>query len=370
MLITFFVPKCTPDNSHGRYVIELAKRLGHEHRVTVHAGAFWSPLRSMVSCRFLPVPNRPAVGRLAALWAASMIQNRRLPADIVHIQGADAPVGNVVTAHCCNAAMHSAADGRGSLSRKLNYSIGMAVERHCFTKPSTRKVIAVSHQVKADIEQYYGVDPHKIVVVPHGVDGEAFHPRNRSTSRAQVRRRLGLSDTDFVALFVGGDYRLKGLAPLLQAAKRVPVVRILAAGVHHDPELDRIIHQNGLDGCVALLGNASDMGSLYSAADCFVLPTRYDTFSLATLEAMASGLPVIVSRAAGVSELLTSGQDCLVLDDPDNVDLLTEWLGKLITDEGLRVALGSSARKTAERYSWEETAARTASVYRATLGMA
>jgi UDP-glucose:(heptosyl)LPS alpha-1,3-glucosyltransferase len=229
-------------------------------------------------------------------------------------------------------------------------------------------VIAVSHQVKVDIQKHYGVESRKIVVVPHGVDGEVFHPRNRSTSRADVRRKLGMSDRDFVALFVGGDYRLKGLVPLLRAAGRVPGLRVLAAGVHHNPALEHIIHQNGLDGRVALLGNASDMASLYATADCFVLPTYYDTFSLATLEAMASGLPVIVSRAAGVCELLTSGLDCLVLDDPDDLDLLSEWLNKLSTDEALRGILGSSARRTAERYSWDKTAVRTASVYRDALG--
>jgi UDP-glucose:(heptosyl)LPS alpha-1,3-glucosyltransferase len=241
------------------------------------------------------------------------------------------------------------------------------VERHCVTKSSTRKVIAVSHQVKADIEKHYGVDPQKVVVIPHGVDGEAFHPRNRSTSRTRVRRQLGLSDTDFVALFVGGDYRLKGLVPLLRAAKRVPKARILAAGVHQSSAIEQTIHLNDLVGRVALLGSTTDMPSLYAAADCFVLPTRYDTFSLATLEAMASGLPVIVSRAAGVSELLTSGKDCLLLDDPDDVGVLTEQLEKLVADETLRASLGSSARVTAEKCSWDETAARTASVYRAAL---
>ena len=67
MRISFFVPRCTPDNSHGRYVIELVKRLGVQLPVTVYAGAFSPLLRSMARCRFLPVPNRPAMARLE--WA-------------------------------------------------------------------------------------------------------------------------------------------------------------------------------------------------------------------------------------------------------------------------------------------------------------
>src|SRR5947209_4782275 len=105
MRISFFVPRCTPDNSHGRYVIELARRLGREHSITVNAGAFWPPLRSVARCISLPVPNRPAIARLAALWTTSVVTARRQVADIVHVQGADAPVGNIVTAQYCNSVM-------------------------------------------------------------------------------------------------------------------------------------------------------------------------------------------------------------------------------------------------------------------------
>jgi hypothetical protein len=132
MQISYLVPRCTPDNSHGRYVIELSKRLGSEHSVTVFAGAFWAPLRSVVKCRVMPVVNRPAVARLATLWATSFLVAKRRRPEIVHIQGADAPVGNVVTAHCCNAAMQIAAQGKGRLSRRLNYALGSCVERYCY----------------------------------------------------------------------------------------------------------------------------------------------------------------------------------------------------------------------------------------------
>ena len=64
MKISFFVPRCIPDNSHGRYVIELAKRFSSNHQVTIYSGAF-SQLPTAINTRSLPVPNRPAIGRLA-----------------------------------------------------------------------------------------------------------------------------------------------------------------------------------------------------------------------------------------------------------------------------------------------------------------
>src|SRR5438034_9202242 len=180
MRISFFIPRCNPDNSHGRYVVELAKRLGGEHQVVVYSGAFWPPLRSMVGCRRLPIANRPAVVRLGTLWAASVLAAKRWPTDIVHIQGADAPVGNVVTAHFCNRVMLTSGDQRLGLYRRFNYAIGAVAEKYCMSKPSTRRIIAVSEQVKVEIEREYGVDPQRIVVIHHRVDAVAFHPEHRA----------------------------------------------------------------------------------------------------------------------------------------------------------------------------------------------
>jgi UDP-glucose:(heptosyl)LPS alpha-1,3-glucosyltransferase len=364
MRISFFVPRCTPENSHGRYVIELATRFSAQHRVRVYAGAFWSPLRSVFDCHFLPVPNRPAIARLGALWVASAVAARIRPSDIIHIQGADAPIGNVLTAHYCNQTMRAVTNHRASLYRRFNYAIGAAAERYCMSRTDTRWVIAVSHQVKSEIEREYRVDPQKVVVIHHGVDAKAFDPRGRAALRDPVRRRWNFQPGDFVVLFVGGDYRRKGLLPLLEAASRVQAsIKVLAVGAIPDAALKQRIQSEGLEDLVSFPGMASEMAPYYAAADCFALPTRYDTFSLATLEAMASGLSVIVSRAAGVSEILTPNRDCLLLEDPSDVDMLTQYLEQLMGSDQLRRSLEMEGRNTAERYSWDVVAARTLEVY-------
>ncbi len=367
MRISFLVPKCTPDNSHGRYVIELAQRFSQAHSVTVYSGAFWHPLRSRVRCRFVLVPSRPAIARLATLWATSLALAPRRAADIVHIQGADAPVGNVATAHCCNAAMRAAAPVQMSRIRRWNYAVGAAAERYCFSKPS--RVIAVSWQVKADLEHHYGVTPERIVVIPNGVDAETFHPRNCARHRETVRQQLGVSVDDFVVAFVGRDYRLKGLPVLLEAVRRAGVgITIIAVGVQSRTIPEEIRGSEGPAGRVLCVGPASDIVPYYAAADCFALPTRYDTFSLATLEAMASGLPVVVSRAAGVAERLSDGQDALLMENPSDAQGLARHLTALASDRELRRRLGEHARHTAERMSWEDVSRRTVAVYADVVG--
>ena len=364
MRISYIVPRCTPENSHGRYVIELARRLNREYPVTVYSGAFWEPLQSLVRCRYLPVPNRPAVLRLGALWATSIVANKWHFGDIVHVQGADAPVANVVTAQCCTAAMRASGARGGSLHRRFNFAIGAAGEKYCMSKPSTRRVIAVSPKVKAEIERLYRIDPGKAVVVPLGVDPEEFHPRQRLRWREVMRDRLGIGREEFVVIFVGGDFRRKGLMELMEATASLRSFRVLAVGVRPDSSLTDSLEQEGLGSNFTFVAPTGDIAPFYAAADAFALMTRYDTFSMATVEAMATGLPVVVSREAGVTEYLKDGEDSFLLSTCSDVENLTRVIDRLISDSALRERIGGAARKTAEKFSWDSIAAQTLTVYR------
>ena len=365
MKIGFFVPRCEPDNSHGRYVIALAEAMAAAHDVTVCAGAITPSLRPGIRRQRTVVPNRPSIVRLVVGWAAAALAMRGGRFDVVHVQGADAPIGHVVTAHCCNAAMRAAVAGDGQgLSRRLNYALGLAVERYSFTRPS-RRVIAVSRKVEREIVAHYGVAAGRVEVIPHGVDAEQFEPGRRRALREASRKRLGLGPGEMAVLFVGADYRLKGLLPLVQASRRLrPAPRILAVGVAPDRRLTAWLAREGAGATVTLVGPTRDMAGMYAAADVFALPTAYDTFSLVTLEAMACGLPVLVSNHAGASELLAHEHDALVLDDPRDVDELAAHLERLVGDAGLRERLGRAARATAEHHSWARVAERTLDVYR------
>jgi UDP-glucose:(heptosyl)LPS alpha-1,3-glucosyltransferase len=321
----------------------------------------------MAECHVVPIPTRPALLRIASLWAESLVLTRRKPGEIVHVQGADAPVADIVTAHFCNRAMLARSDG-ASLYRRFNYLIGVAVEKYTMSKRSTKKVIAVSHTLRHEIEVQYAVPSNKVVVIHHGVDVEAFHPRNRFRWRAETRDRLGLSPNEFVILFVGGDLRRKGFPTLLRATVELPGrVRVVVVGSSGKELVSSPVSPatNGRGSAVLFVDVTLDMTPLYAMADCFVLPTHYDPFSLATLEAMASGLPVVVSRCAGVSELLTPGVDSVILESAEDDQALRAHLMRMITDDDYRTALGHQARRTAEAHTWDAVVERTLRVYRA-----
>lgn len=363
--IAFFVPRSVPDNSHGRYVTALAERLAREHVVEVFTGATGHVSTGAVRWRRLPVLNRPAPARLAGLWlAATVVRAVSERFDIIHTQGADAP-GTVVTAMCCVAAMRPAGVGDRGPYRHLISAIAARLERHCMRRAAVRGVIAVSSKVRAEVRQNYGVVDARIRSIPLGVDVQRFQPDGRGRDGRAIRERLGVGDGDFLVVYVGGDYRLKGLLVLLASLRLLPPhVCVLAVGVTPDARLARLAAESGRPGRVICVPRTVDIAPYYAAADAFALPTMYDTFSLATVEAMASGLPVVVSAEAGVAEHLTDGSDALVLRDPRDHVRLAEQLGALVSEPALRAHLGENGRRTAERFSWDRIALETLSAYR------
>jgi UDP-glucose:(heptosyl)LPS alpha-1,3-glucosyltransferase len=113
---------------------------------------------------------------------------------------------------------------------------------------------------------------------------------------------------------------------------------------------------------VRFAGRVADPEHYYAAADIFALPTFFDPFANATLEAMASGLPIVTSRQNGAAEILRPGVDGLIVDRPDDVEGLAEALASL-ADPAMRSALGGQARQTALRFPWERPLERTLEVY-------
>src|SRR6185436_13579463 len=154
----------------------------------------------------------------------------------------------------------------------------------------------------------------RIDVVYNGVPLELF---SGDQNRAQAREALGLKDDEIAVLFAGSGWERKGLRFATAAVEaQDPNLKLLVAG-RGDPEKFPASKAR-------FLGVVADMPSLYQVADIFLLPTVYDPFSNACLEALAAGLPVITSRANGFSEIIEPGRNGTILDDPRNVLAMSE----------------------------------------------
>jgi UDP-glucose:(heptosyl)LPS alpha-1,3-glucosyltransferase len=237
-------------------------------------------------------------------------------------------------------------------------------EKEMFEHPRLRAVVCNSKMVREDIRRRFRIAPEKLHVIYNGVDVEQFHPRERERLREATRAHLGIGAHDMVFIYVGSGFARKGLGPAIDAVGRAANAkfRLLVAGRDRDHErFVRRAHAVGAAERVHFLGGREDMRPPYAAADCFVLPSLYDPFGAAVLEALAMGLPAIVSARCGAAELIEPGVNGWVCDPNDSAGI-----ARLMRDAEAAIRRGdmnAAARATAERFSVDAMAAQLQRLY-------
>ena len=193
-------------------------------------------------------------------------------------------------------------------------SLNSIWERKSFEQ--SEHLIAVSNQVKRDLISL-GTPENKITVIRNGVDLEEFYP-----GPAQ-RDNLGLPSNKTVALFVGEiQSSRKNLDTTLKALVEVPDLHLAVVGRETGSPYLKMVKNLGLQKRVTFLGYRTDVAEIMRTVDFFVFPSRYETFGLVVLEAMASGLPVITTKATAASELVDSKSGEILSDPNDVTDLI------------------------------------------------
>ncbi len=232
---------------------------------------------------------------------------------------------------------------------------------------SGRIVLAISRMCARDYQHYHGVPTERIRLVYHGVDSKQFSSGNCERLREPVRDRLGICENETVFLFVGHNFRLKGLATAVRAIDRLAAeghrVRLLVVGGKRHNKVPHPAHR----AAVTMVGPVDDPMPYYAAADAVVLPTFYDSFGLVVLEAAACGLPIVTTRMAGASELLSNGRDGYVISNPADEEELALCLRRLL-DPALRRRMGAAARKLAVAHSADRSCNEIISIYQQIAG--
>lgn len=217
-------------------------------------------------------------------------------------------------------------------------------ERQAYQKAEV--VIASSHEIKDQIARI-GVPKERIHVIWNGVDLTEFHPG------VAPRGPLGLPEDVPLAVFAG-DIRTprKNLDTVLHALVDVPELHLAVVGSTEHSPYPEMAAKLRIDQRVHFLGFRRDVAVIMRAADMFVFPTHYEPFGLVITEAMASGIPVVISRCAGAAELIEDGVNGILLEDASNATMLTNFLRQLTEAPELRRRIGEAARATAEQHSW------------------
>jgi glycosyltransferase involved in cell wall biosynthesis len=233
--------------------------------------------------------------------------------------------------------------------------------------------IAVSAEGRRLLTARAGLDPRRTLQIGNGVDVDRFLPASAETRRSLRRQLMGDGAPDgAICCTVARLSAQKGLDVLVDAAailrgrRGEPPARFLVVG---DGELrepiERRIAQLGVSDTVELVGAQPPeaIPSWLASADIFVLPSHYEGLSLAVMEAMASGLPVVITQVSGSAELVPTPDDGRVVR-PGDAESLADAIEELLADPDLRAALGRRAHERAQAFSWEACFARTAAVLR------
>jgi glycosyltransferase involved in cell wall biosynthesis len=242
------------------------------------------------------------------------------------------------------------------IHRQLSYRLMMILERMIYTRRSVFLTV-IARKVTVDLQQFYH-QQIDLPVVYLGIDQQQFSSDIRSQLRSTARSLLGISSETFALLLVGNDWKNKGLPCLLQAVGQLHNLnlQLLIVGRDQTAPYQTFIDQYNLRSRVQFLPPRPDVQFYYAAADTYIAPSREDAFAQPPIEAMACGLPVIVSSHAGASELITDGVDGLILEDPTDSQTLAELIQRLYKDAHLRQQLSNSAIKTTQQYTWDRNA--------------
>lgn len=243
----------------------------------------------------------------------------------------------------------------------------------------TDGLIAANPHERKEMINKLGASADQIHLVPPGVDLELFQPGDQEESR----RRLGLPDGPLV-LFVGRIDPVKGIDTLFQSFQRLLESRDWAGAEPTLVFIGGLINDElGLDGMDTELSNlarhAEELGvrdrvifrgsqsreqlpDYYSAADVCTVPSRYESFGLVAVEAMACGTPIVASRVGGLQFTIRDGQSGLLVPHSDPV-ALSDALAHVLTDHDLANRMSAEARRAAIRYSWQMVSSSMVDVY-------
>ncbi len=338
-------------------------RLGHD--VTVIARTCELPEGTAVRFHRVRGPRRPFLLFYPWFTIAGSLAVWRWRRGVVQATGAIV-VNRVdsVAIHCCHQ-VYRATPTRATALFRLNVGLGGLVkrvaERLCIRANRTATIVCVSEGVAEEMREHYPQAAERVVTIHNGVDTETFAPGAHTRAAHALRAELGIGEGRLVAAFVAREWGHKGLRCAIEALALAPDWDLAVAGTGDRARYGELADTLGVGGAMHWLGLVRDIKVVYAMADAFVLPSNYETFSLVTFEAAASGLPVLATPVSGVRELIRDGENgfAIAVEAPN----IADRLNRLARDPALRQRMGAAARQSALAFTWDDAVAKHHELY-------
>lgn len=363
--VAVVIPKYGLVGGGERFAAELTGRLASDGRFDIHVFANkWAEGRSS-GVTFHKVPTVGFPRFLRPLSFAHFAAKATVGFDLVHsherLIGAD-----IYSVHCVPHAgwVRDVRRKKESLFDKAVIS----VERRMMSTGGNALFLPVSTLAIDAFRAEYGSLPGTWRPLHPGVDVKRFSSVSRPECRKEVRGRHNMDDDDFIVLFVGMNFEVKGLSTMIRALalarkKSEERIRLLVVGRGDERKYSEMAEEAGVGDSVVFAGTRSEgLERYYRASDCLMMLSTFDTFGMVVLEAMASSLPVVVSSGVGAKDLVKEGANGFVISDPLDAEAAAERLLRLL-DRKKRDEMGSNALKTALENDWDSLAKTMGSFY-------
>ncbi|MBI5626526.1 MAG: glycosyltransferase family 4 protein [Nitrosomonadales bacterium] len=245
----------------------------------------------------------------------------------------------------------------------------LAVERQAIKKGGSSWFLPVSSITMDAFRRKYATLPGHWQIIHPGVDVARFLTPDRAASRADIRGRYGIGASDILLLFVGMNFEIKGLDTIITALAKARTarpevnIRLLVVGRGDENKYRKMAKSCGIAEAVTFAGTQVEgLERYYRAADIFIMLSKFDTFGMVVLEAMAAGLPVIVSPNVGAKDLVIEGVNGFILPAPQDADIAADRIAQLAY-AARREAMGMAAAHSASMHNWERLAEKMSKIY-------
>jgi len=367
--IAVVVPKYGLVGGGERFVFELTERLANIHSYEVHVFSNkWRSKSDHITFHKIPIITFPK-------WLTSIsfayLANRKIAKmdfDLIHSHDRIFK-SNVVTLHSIP---HRTWARDIRQKRRLSlFDHGTSwTEKKMYTYSGCQMFLPVSNLVKIKVMETFQIDERNIRVIHPGVDVVRFQSAN-PYNRQETRNAFGISEADFLILFVGMNFEVKGLDSLLSAIALLKSeydndqVKVLVVGKGNINKYKSLAHKLGIGEQLIFSGVRNDIEKIYQAGDILVMLSKFDTFGMVVTEAMAASLPVIISDNVGAKDLVIQGENGFVVDRED-IKMIGSKINIMLNKEK-RLEMGKKAHHTALNNTWEHMTLKVLDVYEALL---
>ena len=364
--IAVVIPKFGLVGGAEQFASELSEKLSSGHQETLHVFAnHWQSNSHVLKFHKIPIISFPKfLTTISFAWFVQR-QIQRNNFSLVHsherIFAAD-----IFTLH---GVPHRYWVDQVRRKRMSLYDTATAwVEKKLVYEGHCKKFIAVSDLTKDIFLREYSIDPGQVAVIHPGVNLRDYAQKNKGDVRRTVRSALGIGAEEPVIIFASMNFEIKGLDDILltlaQLKKQNDKFKLIVAGKGNIKKYEKMAKEAQISSNVIFTGvvGKDKLIDLYLAGDLYMMLSKFDTFGMVVLEAMAAGLPVMISSHVGAKDLVQEGENGFIINNPSDYDHIVSKL-KILFDENSRRSMSAAAYQTATQNTWDMVAAKYQNTY-------